>query len=188
MKYFLFEDNKLVLNKESILLVKEFADLWDTSRNRIEGDNRGYERKRAYKEFTYMFLMFDWESPYKAYTEKEKHEAASYDADMVQKDLDNELFKLACIKYQELQETRMLKLLNSMHKTIDELQLFFSTVDLQERDMEGRPIFNAKQVSDTIAGIGRTVVSLQTVESIVKQEKEGEESKLRGDKKAGLFD
>ena len=82
----------------------------------------------------------------------------------------------------------MLKLLNGMYKTIDELTLFMNTVDLQERDVDGKPIFNAKQISDTIAGVGKTVTSLETVEAIVRREKEGDGARLRGDKKPGLFD
>ena len=188
MNYFTFENNKLALNKESILLINEFAVLWETDRNKINGDTRGYDRKRAFREFTYMFLMYDWESPYKHFTDKERHETSLADSELTNKQFTDEEFQKACKKYQQIQETRMLKLLNGMYKTIDELTLFMNTVDLQERDVDGKPIFNAKQISDTIAGVGKTVTSLETVEAIVRREKEGDGARLRGDKKPGLFD
>jgi hypothetical protein len=188
MNYFIFEGNKLTLDKESILLIKEFAELWDIDRNKINGDTRGYDRKRAFREFTYMFLMYDWESPYKQFTDKERHDTALADSELTNKQFNDEFFKAACKKYQQIQETRMLKLLQGMYRTIEELTLFMHTIDLQERDIDGKPIFNAKQISDTIAGIGKTVTSLETVEAIVRREKEGDGAKLRGDKKPGTFD
>lgn len=188
MNYFIFEQNKLSLDKESILLIKEFATLWESTRNKTTGDSKGEQRKRAYREFTYMFLMYDWESPYKAFSTKDRHETSLDDSSLTVDEYNDKDFKLACVKYQKIQETRMLKLLQGMYKTIDELTLFLSTVDLQERDIDGKPIFNAKQISDTLAGVGKTVTSLDTVEAIVRKEKEGEGSKLRGDRKPGIMD
>lgn len=188
MNYFLFENNKLTLDREIILLIKEFANLWEPARNKEPGDAKGTERRRCFREFTYIYLMYDWESPYKAFSDKDRHETSLADAAMADKDLLDETFRGASKKYREIQDTRMLKLLNGMYKTIDELTLFLSTVDLQERDVDGKPIFNAKQISDTIAGVGKTVTSLETVEAIVRREKEGDAAKLRGDRKPGTFD
>lgn len=188
MDYFIFENNKLQLNKETILLVKEFATLWDAARNKMSGDAKGTDRRLCMKEFTYMYLMYDWESPYKAFSDKDRHETSLADSELNEKEYKDENFKLACRKYVSIQETRMLKLLNGMYKTVDELTLFLSTVDLQERDVDGKPIFNAKQISETLAGVGKTVTSLETVEAIVRREKEGDAAKLRGDRKPGIFD
>lgn len=188
MDYFLFDNNKLTLNKEAILLIKEFAVLWEVSRNKIEGDAQGHLRKRAFREFTYMYLMYDWESPYKNFSDKDRHETSLDDSGLTNKQYNDELFKEACNKYVKIQDTRMLKLLQSMYKTIDELTLFLATVDLQERDIDGKPIFNAKQISDTIAGVGKTVTSLESVEAIVRKQKDGDKEKIRGDRKPGIFD
>lgn len=188
MDYFLFESNKVVLNKEAILLIKEFATLWDSTRNKIEGDTRGHEKKRAYREFTYMYLMYDWESPYKSYSDMERHQNAVSDSELTKKQFEDELFQTACKKYQDIQDTRMLKLLKSANRAIDEIRLFYENLDLQERDVDGRPIFNAKQVLDSLGGLGKTVLSLETLEAIVQKQKEGEGSKLRGDVMPGMFD
>ena len=188
MNYFIFENNKLQLNKESILLIKEFAPLWDIDRNKINGDTRGYDRKRAFREFTYMFLMYDWESPYKQFTDQERHNDSLADSELTNKQFNDPLFVEACKKYQKIQETRMLKLLQACYKAVDELTLFYNTVDLQERDVDGKPIFNAKQINDTIASQGKTIISLESLEAIVRREKEGDAAKLRGDKKPGTFD
>jgi hypothetical protein len=188
MDYFLFENNKLSLNREVILLIEEFAKLWEQDRNKTSSDKKGENRILTFKEFTYMYLRYDWESPYKAFSDKDRHETSLSDSGLTEDQVIDPDFRAACKKYQQIQDTRMLKLLNGMYKTVDELTLFLSTVDLQERDMDGRPIFNAKQISDTLAGVGKTVTSLETVEAIVRKEKEGDAAKLRGDRKPGLFD
>ncbi len=51
---------EVILNEYEILLVKEFAALWDKDRNKTKEDPKGEFRTRAYKEFTYIYLMIDW--------------------------------------------------------------------------------------------------------------------------------
>jgi len=71
MKFFLFDNsaNEVTINEPEILLIREFADLWDVSRNKTKEDPKGSKRSRAYREFTYIWLMCDWASPYSDYTE-----------------------------------------------------------------------------------------------------------------------
>lgn len=188
MNIFIFENQKLTLNKEQILLIPEFAALWHADRNKIEGDSRGLEKKRAFREFTYIYLMYDWGSPYTNFSDRERHETAMSDSMLTKKQIDDPEFKAACKKYQDIQETRLYKLLRSSYKVVDELRLFYETVDLQERDIDGKPIFNATQVMASLNGLSKTLKSLEEVEEMVAKEREGEGSKLRGDAKPGLFD
>lgn len=188
MKIFIFESQKLALNKEEILLVKEFADLWDTNRNKMEGDTRGYEKKRAYREFTYIYLMYDWESPYKNFSEVERRATTIDDSSLTDKQLQDDKFLLACKKYAEMQDTQMVKLLKSAYRAIDEVRLFYETVDLQERDLDGKPIFNAKQLLDSLGGLGKTIQSVEALEEVVKKQKEANTKVLRGDVEPGMFD
>jgi len=188
MDIFTFEDNRLQLNKTSILLVKEFAELWEPMRNRIDGDKSGYDRKRAYKEFTYIYLMYDWESPYKNFSEVERHLTAVEDCGLSKKFLEDEKFLAACRKYQDMQDTIEVKLLKSAYKSCTELTLFYTNVDLQERDMEGRYILNHKQVMDSIANLGKMVAGLEVLQEVVRKQKEANAPKLRGDIEPGMFD
>lgn len=187
MKVFIFESQKLIMNKEEILLVQEFADLWDTNRNKGDGDSRGTEKKRAFKEFTYMYLMYDWESPYKNFSDVERKQTSKDDSGLTDKQLQDDKFLLACKKYQAIQDTQMMKLLKSAYRAIDEIRLFYETIDLQERDLDGKPIFNAKQLLDSLGGLGKTIESVEKLEEVVKKQKEVG-VKLRGDIEPGLFD
>lgn len=188
MDIFTLENQKLTINKETILLVSEFNVLWDASRNRIDGDTRGYERKRAFKEFAYMYLMYDWASPYRNYSEVERHQAALSDSQLSDKHYQDDKFKLACQKYQDLQDTPQLKLLKAAYRMCDELRLFYSIADLQERGEDGKHILNAKQAIDSIANLGKMVNGLDELEQVVKKQKESGIKQLRGGVEAGLLD
>lgn len=188
MDLFKYQDYGIELNKPEILLVKEFAELWDTNRNKGVGDNRGYEKKRAFKEFLFMYLVYDWKSPYAEYSDQEKREAAKLDAELTDKQLLDDKFIAACKKYQEIQDSRMLKLLRSAYRAVDELRIYFDNIDLQNIDPEtGKPIHAAKDLISNIANLGKTIEGLNQLEYMVKKEKEQERG-LRGQQEAGMFD
>lgn len=66
MTIFLYDNvnHTLKLNEPEILLIKEFAALWNNDRNKTKEDPKGIKKTRAYREFTYMYLMIDWQSHY----------------------------------------------------------------------------------------------------------------------------
>lgn len=188
MNIFTFDDNKLQLNKEEILLVKEFAALWEAARNRTEKDKGGYNRTRALSEFTYIYLMFDWESTYKNLSEQERHLSALEDSGLTDKQFNDDKFQLACKKYQEMQETPQVKLLKGAYKACNELTLFYLNADLQERDEMGKHILDHKKLMDSVAKLGDMVAGLEKLEEVVRKQKEANAPKLRGDIEPGMFD
>jgi hypothetical protein len=188
MKIFTFENQKLTLNKEEVLLVSEFGALWEINRNKIEGDARGVERKLAFKEFTYMYLVYDWESPYKNFTDKERHQTAIEDSGLNEKQLKNEKFLAACVKYQAMQDTPQLRLLKSAYRMCDELQLFYQLADLQERDGDNKYVLQSSSVITSIANLGKMVAGLEELEEVVRKQKESGKKNIRGDIELGLLD
>ena len=52
----------LKINEYEILLIKEFAALWDIERNKCKEDPKGTKRLRAWREFKYIWLFCDWKS------------------------------------------------------------------------------------------------------------------------------
>lgn len=81
---FLYDNSTgtITLNEYEILLVKEFATLYDTSRNKCKKDPTGIHRLRVWREFKYIFLMLDFKSPYLEYIEQERHEQAMKDSEL----------------------------------------------------------------------------------------------------------
>jgi hypothetical protein len=190
MKLFVLRDDFTIeINKEEVLLVKEFEELFSLKFNKDEkGDMDGRKRQKAHKVLAYIYLVYDWKSPYSEYSPREKHEAATLDTGLSEEILRDQAVINAIRKYMELQDTRILKLLRSSYQVVDKIRHHFETVDLSERDPEsGKPIFTAKDLMANLASLGKTVESLSQLEHIVKKEQEMDRS-LRGDAEPGMFD
>ena len=191
MKFFLFDNsaNDVQINSPEILLIKEFADLWDPVRNKTKEDPKGTKRTRAFREFTYIWLMIDWASPYSDYTEQERHEEAMKDAKLTEKEWTDPTFRAACRKYRELQNSsRSLKLIKAAQDVVDKITDYFETLDLQERDpVSGKPIFKTKDIMAELSNVSDVIEQLKTLEVLYKREQE-QENGLMGNVEIGAFD
>ena len=168
MNIFIFDGttNTLKINEYEILLVKEFADLWDESRNKCKEDKNGKNRLLAYKEFTYIFLALDFKSPYLKWTEKQRHEAALADSGLNEEHLKDEKFKAAYHKYDQIQNTDpFLELIKTAYKTLRKTKIFLDSIDFNnDIDSEGRPLYKPKDVMADIGMIGKMRVQLDELE------------------------
>lgn len=191
MKLFLFDNtvNEVVINEPEVLLIREFAELWANERNKSKEDPKGTKKRKAYREFTYIWLMCDWASPYADYTEKERHEEALKDSGLTDKEWNDPVFRAACRKYRELQNSsRTLKLLKSAQGVVDKITDYFDNIDIEERDpVTGKPIFKTKDVMAEMANIPEVVEKLKTIEFMYKKEIE-ESGDLMGDVQIGFMD
>lgn len=188
MELFIVNENKQAeINKPDVYLIKEFKALFETQRCKIVGDAKGINKVRAMKELAFIYLAHDWKTPYSDYSVAETLEAAILDSGIERVWLEDAALKSAISKYQDLQDTRILRLLRSAYRAVDELRLYFDTLDLQAADLNGKPILAAKNVLMEIAGLGKTVEGLQQLEYMVMKEKE-KATNLRGDTELGLLD
>ena len=167
MEIFIFDNvtNKLRINEYDILLIKEFADLWDQNRNKCAEDKTGEKRLLAYKEFTYIYLTLDFKSPYFKYLEKDKHEAALADSG--------------------LEESHLL--IKTAYHTLYKTQVFLDSIDYSERDDTGKPIYKPKDVMNDIATIGNLRTKLQELE-ILHKTNMAAASRVRGDIQTGFME
>lgn len=163
---------KVELNTPEILLVREFAALMDVKRNKCKEDPEGKYKLRAFREFTYIYLAIDWMSPYRDYYEQDRHQEALNDSGLTEEEFNNPEFRAACRKYKALQdETRSIKLLKAAQNTVDRfIDYFNNTIDLDERDQQGKPIFKTKDVMAEISSLHKVHEELVILESQVKKE------------------
>lgn len=191
MKFFLFDNsaNDVQINTPEVLLIREFAALWEPSRNKTKEDPKGSKRTRAFREFTYIWLMCDWASPYSDYTEQERHEEAMKDAKLTEKEWTDPTFRAACRKYRELQNSsRSLKLIKAAQDVVDKITDYFETLDLQERDpVSGKPIFKTKDIMAELSNVSDVIEQLKTLEVLYKREQE-QDNGLMGNIEIGAFD
>lgn len=162
MDFNFFEyDNRtgeLVFNEYQILLVKEFGKLFEVDRNICKEDKKGVLKLRARREFTYLYQKFCPKSPYYEYTEQEAHKEALNDSGLSQEEFDDLDFRAACKKCQQIVKSdRILRMLNAAYNQCDDITEYFDTiVDYDERDANGKPIFDPKNIMamiKTMAGV-----------------------------------
>ena len=191
MKYFTVDKNNGILDISDprILLVKEFKALLDNKRNITPTDKKGEVKERAQKEFTFMFLYLDWESPYFKYSEEDRQQAAFEDSGLTEKQMSDPIFVAACKKYEELQnKIQELRLLKGCMLTIENIIYYLEHVDVNERNPnDGKPIYKTK---DVIMEIKNARELIKTVKDLEKEVKEGmsDESSVRGNIELGFFD
>lgn len=190
MQIFIYDNatNSLRIDDYSILLVKEFAKLWELERNKCKEDKSGELRLRAYKEFTYIYLVLDFKSPYFKYVEREKHEAALADSGLTEEDLKDEDFLNAYRKYEEIQEADpILALIKTAYHTIYKMRVHLDSIDFSETDIDGKPLYKPKDVIGDLTSISKIRTELQTLEQLHKTGLAAQ-NKTRGDQTPGEFD
>jgi len=191
MKFFVYDNvnGNVSLEDTSILLIKEFEALLEDNRNKSSADKTGKKRLRAFKEFKFIYLFFDWESPYFQYTEQDKHAEAMKDSGLSDEEFDDPKFRMACQKYDEIQNSSLdIKLLKAAMNAVDNQIFYLSNVDLQERDpITGKPIFKSKDLIAEIKGCKDLISTLRELQVQVKKGLEIE-SNVRGNTEIGLFD
>ena len=155
-------NKQLEINEPEIFLVREFKVL-------LERD-----KERAFKELTYIFLALDYKSIYSQYTEYERHEEALSDSGITEEMFNDPLFREACRKYRNLQDSnKSIKLLNAARNAADQFVDYFETIiDLNERDQNGKPVFSAEKVMKEMAQLSKVHEQLVALEAQVKQELE----------------
>ena len=190
MNFFVYDNDegKVMIEDTSLLLTKEFEVLLSDKRNKIKG-KIDKTKSRAFREFKYIYLFFDWQSPYFKIPEQDRHEEALKDACLTQEEFDDEDFKAACRKYDDMQNSSLeVRLLKAAMSAVENQIYYLEHIDLQERDENtGKPIFKSKDLITEIKGSKDIITGLRDLELQVKKGEEAENN-LRGNVEAGIFD
>lgn len=165
-------NNRLEINEPEILLIKEFKALYDRDKTKT--------KTRLWKELTYIWLAIDWKSLYSQYTEQERHQEAISDSGISEEEFNDPIFREACRKYKALQDSnKSIKMLKAAMNAADQfIDYFTDIVDLNERDVNGKPIFTAEKVMKEVGMLNKVHEELVTLENRVKKEL-AEKSTLR---------
>lgn len=191
MKYFEVDRStgEVSINDASILLIKEFKALVEKTRNITKDDKKGEFGLLAQKEFAFMYLYIDWESPYFKFPEEDRLQSSIEDSQLTNDEMQDPLFLAACEKYEALQDKIVeLRLLKSCMITVENIIYYLEHVDVNERNPnDGKPIYKTK---DVIAEIKSARDLIKTVRDLEKEVKEGtqEEIGVRGGVELGLYD
>ncbi len=166
MNVFVYDNlnKQLEVNEPELFLVKEFKALLDRDKTKT--------KTRATRELTYIYLAIDWKSPYNAYSEFERAEEAKRDSEITESEYNDPIFREACRKYRTLQDSnKSIKLLEAARNAADQFIDYYNTIlDLNERDINGKPVFDAEKAMKTMSRLNEVHEQLVTLENQVKKE------------------
>ena len=166
MNVFVYDNvnNRLEINEGEIFLVTEFKNLLNKDQSK--------DKELAFKELTYIYLALDWKSPYSQHTELERHEEALRDSGLTEEEFNNPVFREACRKYRTLQESNLsVRMLNAAKLGAQQFIDYFTIIaDLNERDVNGKPVFDAKKHFETMSKMHDLHEELTSLENLVKKE------------------
>lgn len=190
MKFFKYDRSigEIMLDDETVFLIKEIGQLLEVKRNITAEDPSGLSKIKAFKELKYIYLFIDWESPYFSMAEQDRHNEALKDSGLTESEFNDPLFREACKKYDELQNTSLdIRLLKAAMIAVENQIYYLEHIDLQERDLNGKPIFKSKDLIAEIKGCKDLLGGLRELEVQVKKGLETESS-VRGNVSVGMFD
>lgn len=163
--------NRVELNTPEILLVKEFSDLLNPDRNKCSQDKSGLLGLKAFREFTYIWLAICWKSIYADYDEQDRHQEALKDSGLTEGEFNDPLFRAACRKYRNIQESdKSIKLLNAAKAMVDKFIDYFNEADPLERDVvTNKPIYKVKDIQSEMKNLIDVHETLIQLEAQVKK-------------------
>jgi hypothetical protein len=80
--------------------------------------------------------------------------------------------KAGCDKYEQLIETSAVRLLKAARESIIKLEKYFKGIDLTITDVNGKPIYHAKDLIANLSNMGKVVDGLTRLEEIVRKEEQ----------------
>lgn len=175
----LTEKNHMAYPSDYARTIQAFKDLITRDRG-SKDDSQGRKKYQASRELAYVYFMEDPTSPYYSLPDNVKQEKIIDQVFPEEWEPDDKVKKAQEV-YRDSVESISVRLLKSAYKSIHELRSYFETVDLQERDDNGKPIHKAKDVIKSLSDLGSVVEGLEKLEKRVQAEKKDDkENKIRG--------
>lgn len=188
IKIFELKQNEISLVEEEVLLISEFALLWEKDFNKCKEDKTGTKKLVAFKYFKFIYLVYDHKSPYSNLDISERIKTALNDSQLTTSDISQPIVRNAIKTYQKIQETKLTNLLDSAYIVVDKLRNLFLNIDMEAVDVTtGKYLNSAKDVIYNLSNLGKVVDGIQALEYQVKKEQQKEKS-IRGDAEPGFFD
>lgn len=163
MKIFNNINNVITVNPE-VLTIPQFSIIWKADKSK--------DKSQAFKEFTYIYHMCDYNSPYSNFPDNKRKETVKLDC-LGDKDYNpSKEVKQAIDKYKELQETPLQRLLQAVKNKVDDITDYFNTVDITDD--------NIRTVLDAFGKISTTVANFDKLQQAVEKEKDSTNDRVRG--------
>lgn len=178
MRLLVSEDGYNVIPDPKIFLIMEFEKLRDSRK----------DLNTLTKELGYLYFMYHPESDFMDQTvESFRHIDVVKYLGLPSGYQPDQIMKQAIDAYLYLSQTSESKMLQTARKSVAKLEKQIDEIDLDERDKNGKPVWDLKKYQDVVKSMPETMASLQKVEDLYVRKKE-EAARLKGDKEAAIFE
>lgn len=165
-------DNGQLVIQPELLALPVFEVLWTRSSND--------KHAQAIRELTYIYLMYDYDSPFRQYSmfEGVRHTKVleALGIDSIDVDI---LLQKAAESYQEMHRTYSMLLLEDAEHALHKLRVYFRDVDLLEVDDKDKPIYKASDLMSNLKNLGAVIKGLKELKAEVEKE-QTEKVRIRG--------
>jgi hypothetical protein len=150
MKLLKLENNNLCSITPEALGLKVFRDIWERDKTKL--------KDRAKLDLSFVYFFADWQSTFKKlpYTDK----VSTLEKEVYDNKYKADTLVLAAAQlYEDIQNEASfsLKHLESVEKTAVKISDYLTSIDLTERDKQGRFVYNINQLQKTIADFPETI-------------------------------
>lgn len=179
MRLITSKDGYTIEIEPELYTIKDFADLLES---------RKKNKELLYKELAYIYFFADMSSDFQFQTnETERHKDLKKYLNLPTDWKKDKLIEEAIETYRYLSQTPSSRLLQSVYIAVDKIKTQLETIDLNERDKSNKPVWNIKQIQDTIKAMPDLMMNIEKAEKQYIKSQE-ENNKIRGKKETSMYD
>jgi hypothetical protein len=178
MKLFELINQQPIITAEA-LLIPVFKKIWDMDKSKDKG--------QAIKELSYIYLTTDYKSIYASFPQDVKIDTVTKDLFKTDYKPSKEVLE-GIEKYKELQDTFNMRFLKSARNAAEKTMGYFDSIDYEDRDIKGNPIYKVKEVTSALKDCGGIIETLDKLIDKVSKEQKLAESRSRGGGEGSFFE
>jgi hypothetical protein len=179
MKLFELEGRNVIIAPE-ILSIAVFKKLLDRDKSK--------NKNKAFQEFAYIYWFCDYKPNFAGLPDNERHPLAVKEAGLPDNWTPDNDVKVAIAKYLERRDTDLVLLVKSAKGVVTKVRQYYDGLDFKEVDDKGKLVNNPQHVLASVAGLGKTVSSLDELEKKIKVQDYEVTNKQRGGGRKGAFE
>lgn len=179
MKLFQSEDGMTVSIAPEAYTIKQFAELIESRKGDVT---------LIHKELAYVYFFADMSSDFQFQTNtKDRHYDLIKYLGLPSDWVKDKYVEEAIEAYEYLSQTASSRLLQSAYVVADKIKAQLESINLNERDKGGKPVWNIKQIQDVLKSLPSSMESIDQAEKKFIRS-QVETGKLKGNRQKSMYD
>lgn len=178
MKLFKYEGYNMTISEEALVL-KPFKLLWDRDKTK--------NKERALQELGYCYFMEDPRSDYQIYIDREERSEQIKQGEGIPKDWKPDKKVEEALEFYASFKSESALLAEDIRVAITKLRQYIKTIDLNDVDANGKPIYTLSTYTSTIAQIPKLIISLDEAEKAISRDI-AQNDRVRGAQEKSMYE